>query len=146
MTYKEMAMQAATIRSTIEKIKGDSPIFNPENGEHFVLSYLHQADYEVHPKMISQDMNISTARVSKLLSQLEDKKMVCRRTGDQDRRQIIVEILPKGEAYYEKTQQAYYDAYEHVLKELGEADAAAYIRIQERILHIIKKQKDMEER
>lgn len=143
MTFREMAMKAAVIRNAIEKLKGDNPIFDPENGENYVLSYLHNADYAVHPKMISQDMDISTARVSKLLSQLEDKKMVQRRTGDEDRRQVIVDILPKGSDHFLKTREAYYYGYEQVLRELGEEDSLEYIRIQNRILDIIRKQKDM---
>ncbi len=143
MTFKEMAMKAAMIRNAIEKLKGSNPMFDPENGETYVLSYLNGADYAVHPKMISQDMNISTARVSKLLSQLEDKQMIRRRTGDQDRRQIIVDILPKGREHYLKTKEAYYYGYERVLRELGEKDSLEYIRIQNRILDIVRQQKDM---
>lgn len=142
MDYKALAVEAATIRNTIDKIKGKSKVFDPENGEAYVLSYLSRAKDEVNPKMIAKEMQISTARVAKLLSQLEEKDMIIRKDSEKDKRQIIVELLPNGRLKHMETRDAYYSGYERVLRALGNQDAKEYLRIQNRILNIIKEQKN----
>lgn len=142
MPYKELAVQAIRIRNKIDKLKGKyNYLLDAERGERYALSFLYRATEEIHPKMLAKDMNISTARVAKLLSQLEEKGFIRREVSQVDKRQVTVILLPEGQAHFLKSREAYYQMYEDVLAALGEHDAKEYIRIQNRLFDILSEQK-----
>ena len=81
-------------------------------------------------------MNASSARVAMALKTLEAKGYVQRRVDQADRRKILVSITPLGQELIQCDREAMHNRMVLILKELGEADAAEFIRIVIRITEV----------
>ena len=50
----------------------------------------------ISPKKMAEEMGISAGRVSKILASLEDKNMIIRKLGTDDKRHMYFELTEKG--------------------------------------------------
>lgn len=105
----------------------------PDGGESFVLAFLSHAKKQVNPKEIGDAMQVSSARIAKILNQLEAKGMVNRLPSTEDGRSTTVLLLPEGEAQYKKNVEQFYENTARFLESLGPDDAAEYVRLQKKI-------------
>jgi DNA-binding MarR family transcriptional regulator len=102
----------------------------------FILNFLIFQDKDMLPGEISTAMNASSARVAMALKSLEAKGYVERRIDQTDRRKILVSITPLGRELVLSDREEMHNRMVVILKELGEADAAEFIRIVSRITEI----------
>lgn len=111
-------------------------------GECFVLRCLLRSTTPLMPSDLSAMTQSSTARIAVVLNTLEKKGYVTRAIDQADRRRVLVTITPAGTAYIRGVREQARDRMRQLLEELGEADAAEYLRITERILTITKRMAD----
>ena len=72
MDYQKLIYEFGDIQYEIAKLKELSTIFETTKGENLVLSYLMQRRCNVNPKEISQELNLTSARVAAVLKKLEE--------------------------------------------------------------------------
>ena len=147
MYYETLADELLHIRANLLRVPAHQKLSNMLRGELFVLNYLYDHDTMVHPKELSENLSVSTARIASLLKHMEEKKLIVRtqdtadsrqiivrRTQDTaDSRQIIVRLTPDGERIIQKYRKDVLSYLARTLESLGPDDAREYIRIQKKI-------------
>lgn len=136
MDYFKLAQELLEIRRRMSKAANFPKFTNPDNGESFVLAYLSYAKKQVKPKEIGDAMKVSSARVAKILNQLEAKGMISRSPSVKDGRSTTVLLLPEGEMQFQKNLEQFYKNAAYFLEALGPEDAAEYVRLQNKIADI----------
>lgn len=137
MNYDELASELFSLRSSIPKITIERKLAKMVQGERFVLNFLFEHSNKAYPKDISKAMAVSTARIAKLLNDMENAGLILRASDNSDNRKIIVTITDKG---IEKVSEyrAYFSKYiSHLLEKLGPEDAKEYVRLNKKLLHIM---------
>lgn len=137
--YLKLARELAETKRQMAKLHNIRRIYESDNGETFVLSYLADKTKPIHPKDISKAMKISSARIAKLLNQLEQKGFIKRIADPQNGRQILIHLLSAGKEQNQKNIENFNQRSIKFLKALGAKDASEYIRLQKKILEIYTK-------
>ncbi|NLK22290.1 MAG: MarR family transcriptional regulator [Epulopiscium sp.] len=81
------------------------------------------------PSDISNEMNISSARVAAMLNNLENKGLITREIDKSDRRRILVELTQDGIEFTKDRNKTVVNYTVRILKLLGEHDAKELVRI-----------------
>lgn len=97
-------------------------------GETYALHFLLKKGDYVLPREISEALQCSAARITKILSQLEHKGLITREIDISDRRKIKVRLTESGLARAENEKAEIYKSLEYIFKEMGENDAKEFIR------------------
>lgn len=133
MYYEVLADELLHIRANLLHVPAHQKLSNMLRGELFVLNYLYDHDAIVHPKELSENLSVSTARIASLLKHMEEKNLIVRTPDAEDSRQIIVRLTPDGEHAIQKSRKDVLDYLARTLESLGPDDAREYIRIQKKI-------------
>ncbi|CEI81853.1 hypothetical protein J18TS1_17370 [Oceanobacillus oncorhynchi subsp. incaldanensis] len=80
-------------------------------------------------KDLSQHLNTSMSAVSQLLNKLEAKEYITRHINKENRREIILNLAPKAELYFDKLQELNDDINYHVYGQLPLEDLQHLDRI-----------------
>ncbi len=105
-----------------------------------MLLFLYRQDgYTAYAGEISRALHVSTARVASMLNNLEERGMVCRFRDQEDHRRILVELTPRGRAFYEEKKEEARQNLEQFLRGMGEADAVELTHLLARIAEINEK-------
>ncbi|MGM9648650.1 MAG: MarR family winged helix-turn-helix transcriptional regulator [Butyricicoccaceae bacterium] len=142
MDYRELAQELVQMRAEMQQLQFNREISKSIKGEAFVLYYLMQHERTAYPKVLSQQMHVSTARIATILNHLESKQLIVRMTDPADSRQVIVTLTDTGAEEIRRQREKMLGHVVHMLKLLGEEDAQAYVRIQKKILHMFLTQQE----
>ncbi len=107
-------------------------------GEIFTLLYLKVKNDYALPKEISEEMNISSARVASILNSLEEKALIKREIDKSDRRRILVTLTDLGKERALLHEEKVIGLIAKMLELLGEDDAKELLRITSRIVDLSK--------
>lgn len=129
----------------VEKMKVAPPVYALSSlsdntfGFRAVLQYLLDEEKSVSAKMIAEKMNISCARVAVLLTKMENKGLVEKKTDDSDSRKLSVSLTERGKESATKNRKLIYERIEMLIDYVG------YERMNEfsNILEDIKKANEM---
>ena len=102
-------------------------------GELFLLNYLYTNNGSAWPGKMSAAMQTSTARIAAALNSLERKGWIERELDADDHRRKLVHLTPEGSEYIEVYRSRALKNVTKLLMELGEKDAAEYLRITKRM-------------
>ncbi len=105
MDYETLAEELVNMRGSRPQIRFDRKLSKVMKGEIFVLNYLKNHDNHAHPKDLSDEMMVSTARTAVILNHLEQDGLIMRIPDEKDNRQIIVRLDEKGISLLEKHHQ-----------------------------------------
>jgi len=139
MDYLKLAEELSGVKRQMARIPDFRKMIEADNGENFALGYLADSAGSVSPKEIAGAMNVSSARVATILNKLESKGMVRRNPNLNDGRYTVVELLPAGRIQRQKNIEAFNRYMACFLEALGPEDAAAYVRLQKKIVDIYAK-------
>ncbi|MGN0379286.1 MAG: MarR family winged helix-turn-helix transcriptional regulator [Butyrivibrio sp.] len=137
MDYEKLADEIINMRGSRQHVSFDRKLSDVAKGEMFVLNYLKNHGNKAHPKELSDEMIVSTARTAVILNHLEDDGLIERVHDDTDNRQIFVCLSLKG---IEVIQEHYNNVIRYMVKifeKIGEKDAREYVRIQKEIMKAI---------
>lgn len=137
MDYGTMAEELVRMRSSQPQIRFERKLSKVMKGEGFVLNYLKNHGNQAHPKDLSDEMVVSTARIAVLLKNLEHDQLIMRIPDAKDNRQIIVKLSEKGIALLEEYHQETVKYMIKILEKLGKEDAREYVRIQKKLMGIL---------
>jgi DNA-binding MarR family transcriptional regulator len=137
MIKDELALELIENMKELFRAKMHQRVNDAMGGEVFGLQYIAMNGGSVLPGDISTEMNVSSARVAAALNNLESKGLVTRRTDENDRRKVIVEITEAGRNQAEKHWNNIIGGATKLLELLGENDAREYVRITGRLKDIM---------
>lgn len=136
MDYYELANQLIDLRAKAPRTKIDRSISKIGQGEIFVLNYLSANGDHAYPKDISKALKLTTARIAAILKSLEAQELITKTKDPFDNRQAIIKLTKKGTASVEERRAALLRSTAKILEALGEDDAKAYVRIQEKLINL----------
>lgn len=137
MGYSELAGEFHRNMSLMKKAKIEDRFQRGTRGEHFILHFLAQSEGDVLPSQISDEMDISSARIAVALNKLEHKGLINRRIDKVDRRRILVELTPEGKDAAEEMERMMIGDIARLLELLGEEDAQEMIRIMSKLANAV---------
>ena len=137
MDYEKLAAELFDAMGALRRLKAHKDIESALQGAEFILFLIACHDGYVLPSEISQQMNVSTARVASALNTLEKKGLITREIDPKDRRQILVAATQGGKELAEECQNAVQGIAAKMLELLGEHDAREYVRITRRLADLI---------
>lgn len=102
-------------------------------GENMVISLIDKNGGPIYPKNIEKAMGISSARVAKIINNLENKNLIIRETDKEDRRKTLVSLTKDGYEFVEVKNQQMNFAITTMFDLLGDKDSEDFVRIVEKI-------------
>ena len=118
-------------RGPIKKVEGAT------RGEMAMLGFIYAKKRGVSPSELSENLNVTTARVANTLKTLEKKGYVTRQLDESDRRRIVVNITPAGTEFFVRTHREGINGLCALVRELGEEDSREFIRIAGRMITLM---------
>ena len=107
-------------------------------GEAQVLHVLHHSPEGATPTELARACQVSSARMAKLVAQLESHGFVTREPSPTDGRRVIVRATKAGEAEVERRGEEIVAYLAKVLQGLGENDARELVRIMGRLAQVVQ--------
>lgn len=98
-------------------------------GEIGVLSTLAFDQNPVTAGELSEKLNVTTARIARILNSLESKQYIRRKNDRTDRRKIFVTITKKGKELADSTKKEIMDKIVQVIQEVGYDEIQTYISL-----------------
>ena len=89
-------------------------------------------------KEIAQQLDISTSAVSQLLNKLEEKGYITRTVNPKNRREIILKLSEKGEAFFQEQEEFSKEIDESVYGKLPEEDLQQLANILKKLNTIVQ--------
>lgn len=139
MEYKILAEEFMEMMTMLRKKEPNKFISESMQGEVVTLHYIMQHNGDVLPSEISNDMDVSSARVAATLNSLENKGYITRQIDKNDRRRILVSLTPNGKEIASKNKEKIIRIVSKMLSDLGEHDAKEFVRITGKLANLISK-------
>ena len=76
MDYTSLAQELLTVRANLLQVPANQQLSQMVRGEMFVLNYLFTHEGAIHPKELSRQMAVTTARIASLLNHMEQKQLL----------------------------------------------------------------------
>lgn len=134
MDYHLLAEELIELHRRLLSFPVNRMLADLAKGELFVLNYLMVHQDPVHPKELSKQMMVSTARVAALLNRMEEEGLIVRLPDSRDNRQTIITPTQFGIQFVQEHRTELVDVMAKALELLGPEDAQNYLRIQKKIL------------
>ena len=135
--FYELAAQFLNMRRSLPYVKFDRKISKKKKNEICILNYLEMHNGEAHPKDLSNEFIISTPRMAVLLKQLEEKGYIARIADNNDSRQTIVKLQPKGDMFFENENLETINFLSKFFKRLGTDDAREFVRLYLKLMNFV---------
>ena len=142
MTYTELAQQLAEINKKMVKLPAYAEIADIGRGEGVLLSCLAQHDGQATPVELSEALDVSTARISALLNKMERKQWITRQKHPDNRKNVLVLLLPAGAQEYEARSELFSRSTIAFFETLGEERAALFVELQDEMVRFLAKETD----
>ena len=139
MNYEELAKQFLNNSYRYRNCGHQKKFDDNLHGEAFTMLYIYKEGGNVLPSDISNEMNISSARVAFMLNNLENKGLISRKIDSNDRRKILVTLTTEGLAYAQIHNDNVTNHTIKMLTLLGEHDAKELVRIIGKLVDICPK-------
>lgn len=133
MDYRALAEKLIDQKSSTYQILVDRTFSKIVQGEMFVLNYLYCHNSAAYPKELSCAMAVTTARIAKVLNELEQNGLIKRNPDPADNRQVIVNLTDKGFAEIENKRCQFLKLIAQSLEQLEPEEAEEYIRIKAKL-------------
>lgn len=142
MDYKQLAKEFLLKSHQMKKFNHQQMLDESLQGEIITLFYISEKKSSVLPGEISEEMQVSSARVANILNKLEYKGLIERRIDETDRRRILVSLTEKGAQQAQVDKDAVIEQIAKMLELLGETDAMEFVRITSKIVDLSSKMVD----
>lgn len=103
------------------------------SGEYKAIGLISLNGGWIYPKNIEKEMGVSSARVAKIINNLEAKNLIVREVDKNDRRRTIVTLTEKGKKFESLKKERMDFAIITMFELLGEEDSKDFVRIVEKI-------------
>lgn len=100
---------------------------------------LHEECEEVRVSDISERLKITTPSVTKLINELEEKKVLVKYSLEEDKRVTLLKLTDLGKEYYRQYVKEYHEEWANHLKEITDEEIEITIRVIEQLLKSMPK-------
>lgn len=145
-SYAELALELFDIMDPEKRRPPSRDVSKLMHGEMAVMRLLDAEENALLAGEISKKLSMSTSRVAAVLGSLEKKALIERQTDPQDKRRVAVHITQAGRAFNAQKREHVIAHMQRMLEQLGENDAAEYVRLTRRALEIMHKEGFHEEK
>lgn len=145
MNYTELAKQLIEYMHVMRRLKHQQHLSRAVQGQSFMLWYIAAQGGSVLPSEMSQQMNVSSARIAQGLNALEESGWISRRIDPADRRRILVELTPEGETAAREQFDEIVRHTSQMLALLGPADAAEYVRLSGKLAGLMEAKRGVDD-
>lgn len=108
-----------------------------ERGTYFVLGHLSHSENEVISSDLSNALNVSTARMAKLLNNMEKKGLIIKINSLKDARKTIIKLTEKGKKISKLHEDTLDNLTMFLIEKVGFDDMKEFIRISYKIKNSI---------
>ena len=136
MLYEELAAELLKYQFILFRKEGNKNTIDILRGKKRVIGYLFEVKDGVSPSVLSDFMDVSSARIACILNNLEDDEIINRLDDKNDKRCKLVYLTEKGRALGAAYQKKYIKEISTMLEALGEHDAKEHVRIIKRIYNL----------
>ena len=134
MNYIALAEEVLKKMFLLKRCRPHKHLSESMHGESVILRFLSETEeMGVIPSEISNEMQISSARIATTLNSLERKGLITRQIDVADRRRILVSLTQAGKEHAQHDIERIVSMTADMLRFLGERDAAEYVRITGRL-------------
>ena len=110
-------------------------------GEAAVMRLLMREGRSMTPGEMGRVLDMTSPRVAAVLGALEKKGFIVRKTDESDRRRVLVTQTREGKTFCEHKERCAIDDLSKLLRELGEEDAAHFVRLSRRVMAMMPEMK-----
>lgn len=111
-------------------------------GEAAVMRLLMREGRSLTPGEIGKLLGMTSSRIAAVMNALERKGFVLREGDAQDRRRVRVTLTQQGRAFCQKKQRCAVGDLSMLLSQLGEEDAALFVRLSRRVMEMMPRMKE----
>lgn len=104
-----------------------------------LLHYLYGTSAPVNMNEFARVLNVSHSRVTRIMDNLVEKKLVSRRPSEEDRRCWFASITPRGKKMAEASQQTVVDQQEKIIKFITPEKAESVLKAFEQYVKAYEK-------
>lgn len=104
------------------------------SGEDGVLLWLFMQDRAAMAGELARALGLTSGRIANILKKLDEKGMITRTMGTEDKRKVYISLTESGRERIENKKRSEIAQYDAVLSKLGDEDAQEYLRITRKIL------------
>lgn len=133
MVSEDLTIRFLEQLSSTGQLIMDRRLIKISQGDSFVLNYLYTHNCKAYPKEISNAMAVSTARIAKILGDLDSQGMISRKCDDKDNRKVIIVLTPKGVEKVAGLRKNAIKKLEVVLSALDEEEIEEFMRIRKKL-------------
>lgn len=133
MDYRALAQAFLDLQALLYQAPAARQLFSIDRGAWFAMQYLLRHG-DVHPKELSREMGVTSARVAALLKGLERQGFAVRTADPSDSRKVLVRLTPAGREAVQAKRRAAIEQLADVLAGLGPQDAPACLMIEEKLV------------
>ena len=137
MNYDTLAGELLSIRASRQIRLHERQMEKSLRGEVSVLSYLQKHDKQAHPKNLSDEVAVSTARMAVILNHLEHDGMIRRIPDEEDNRQTIVILNDKGVDFLDQCRKKVKEYLVEIVEKMGEEDFREYVRLRRKLMQVL---------
>lgn len=133
MEYSEIAEELMSLAASLSHLPASRAVWEASGGEYSALVYILDSARGAHPTELCRYMSVSSARISAMLRDLENKHWVVRKKDPADERSKLVFLTEAGRQFITERRGAVLRRLEEMLECLGPEDAAEYLRLQRKL-------------
>ena len=132
-------MEREKINTYLNKINECHPekafeaINDARRGMGYVIGYLYREKREITFNELSKKLDVSTARITKLLQKLVAKGYINKRQDENDKRKIIISLTDRGNEIAKSIEEKFYETISDVIDYIGIDDINKFIEITTKI-------------
>lgn len=135
--YLMLAQELFDIMDPQKRRTPHEPMSKMMHGEMAVMRLLEQKATELSAGEISRNLRMTTSRVASVLGSLERKGLIDRRADEADKRRVAVCLTEAGCAFNAQKREEVIAHMRGMLEQLGEHDAAEYVRLTRRVFELM---------
>lgn len=136
MDYEELARQMMERTHPRDRRPPLNNVQKQERVQDMTLRFLYENGGSAVPKELAEFFDVSAARVTKVLGELEQKGFAVREGDPADRRRVTVRLTSAGQKHVLALDTDFRRQLARLLELLGERDAKEMLRLTVRVMEI----------
>ena len=139
--YEALAREFFEVLDSASCVPRRDRVSETMQGEAAVMRLLMRQGRSLTPGEVSRLLGMTSSRIAAVLNALERKGLVLRDGDLQDRRRVRVTLTQEGKAFCEQKQRCAVGDLSELLAQLGEEDAALFVRLSRRVMEMMPRMK-----
>ena len=140
--YEALAREFFTALDASSCVPPNDRVSETMRGEAAVMRLLMREGRSLTPGEVTRALGMTSSRIAAVLGALEKKEFILREADTQDRRRVYVTLTDRGRAFCEEKQRCAVGDLSALLCQLGEEDAALFVRLSRRVMEMMPRMKN----